>query len=234
MEDQVKNNNYFDFLTKRTWITWLWSGLIAVGLNLGMFLFLPYMVDPEPPQATLEDVIPFVNVIRMKQPEKEVRRKPVEPPKPPEVKPIPTPQKVPARPFQKRLVLPFELNPLLPKGPASLELPPLESVPLKDIGAFQGTFALGQLDGPLTPLAKIPPVYPIRARRKQIQGWVKVAFIVDKTGKVGEVTILKAEPPGLFEKSVDQCVRSWQFKPGTVEGMPVRTKVETTIQFRLE
>lgn len=230
----MEKRDYFTALTRRTWITWLLSGLLAGGLNLAMFLFLPRISDPDLPEMNLGKVIPHVSVIRMKRPETDVRQRPPQPPEPPEVKPKQTPQKAPARPITKKLALPFEVNPRLPTGPGNLELPPWEGVPMVETSALQGTFTVGQLDGPLAALARIPPVYPLRARRRGIQGWVNVAFVVDQTGKVDEITILEAEPPGLFEKSVVQCIRSWRFKPGTVEGMPVRAKAETTIRFELE
>jgi protein TonB len=31
-----------------------------------------------------------------------------------------------------------------------------------------------------------------------------------------------------------RCVSGWRFKPGTVEGMPVKAWAETTIRFKLE
>jgi periplasmic protein TonB len=77
-------------------------------------------------------------------------------------------------------------------------------------------------------------VYPVQARSRGIEGWVKVAFIVDEAGRVDDITILDAEPKGLFDRSVERCVRGWRFKPGTVEGMPVKAKVETVVQFELE
>jgi protein TonB len=103
-----------------------------------------------------------------------------------------------------------------------------------DITALQGAFSVGQLDGPLTTLTRIPPVYPIQARRRGIEGWVKVAFIVNENGDVGSITVLKSEPEGLFDKSVERCVRGWRFKPGTVGGTPVKAQVETVIRFELE
>ena len=234
MSARSKPHDYFTILTRRTWITWLLAGLLAGGLNLAMFLFLPHMVDPDQPQAHFDTIISHVNVIRMKRPETQVRHRPIPPPEPPEVKPKQTPEKAPTRQITNRLTLPFEVNPHLPTGPGSLELPPWESAPMMNTNALHGTFDVGQLDGPLTTLARIPPVYPIRARRRAIEGWVKVTFIVDETGKVGDITISDAQPVGLFEKSVEQCVRNWRFKPGTVEGVPVRAKVETTIRFELE
>jgi protein TonB len=222
--------NYLDVISRRNWINWLWSGLAAVGLNLVLYLLMPHLMDTAPSRPSFEKLVSQVNVVRMKRPETPVRRKEAEPPDPPEAK---KPRSTPQRPIQVKLTLPFEINPRLPGGPDTLALPPLESAPMLPAD-LSTVFSTEQLDAPLTTLVRIPPVYPIRARRRGVEGWVKVAFVVDEQGHVSDITILKAEPQGFFERSVRQCVAGWRFKPGTIEGMPVRTKAETTIRYTLE
>lgn len=223
---------YFENLSRRNWITWVVSGLTAAGLNLAMYLLMPHLIDPAPSRPSVAMLVPQVNVIRIKRPEPSepsVKRRDVKPPDPPKTKNTHAPQ----RPVQVKLTLPFEINPRLPGGPGTLNLPPLESAPIISAN-LSDVFSAGQLDAPLTTLVRIPPLYPMRARKRGIEGWVKVAFIVDEQGHVRDVSILKAEPPGLFEQSVKSCVAGWRFKPGTVEGIPVRTKAETTIRYTLE
>ncbi|MDR2549772.1 MAG: TonB family protein [Desulfobulbus sp.] len=101
-------------------------------------------------------------------------------------------------------------------------------------GSSRGVYNTGQLDGPLAVLAKSPPAYPPAAKRRNIQGWIKIRFIVDEQGQVGQVSVLAAEPEGIFEQSVLRCVNSWRFRPGTVKGMAVKALVEQTITFKLE
>ncbi|GAB6905847.1 hypothetical protein JCM12296A_16820 [Desulfosarcina cetonica] len=210
------------------------AGAIAAGLNLMLFWLMPHLVDPTPAPSSIETLVSQINVIRMPKPDTEIRRKPSPPPKPPVTKPVQAPDATPRQVMQHKLTLPFEVNPRLPAGPNSLVLPPLAYAPLASPAPVQGTFTASQLDGPLTTLTRIPPVYPIQARRRGIEGWVKVTFIVDETGRVGSITILAAEPQGLFDSSVRRCVRGWRFKPGTVEGVPVKAQVETVIRFELE
>lgn len=95
-------------------------------------------------------------------------------------------------------------------------------------------YGVGQLDGPLTVLAKTPPAYPPAAKRQNIEGWIKVKFMVDEQGQVGHISVLAAEPQGVFEQSVLRSIRSWRFKPCTVKGMVVKALVEQTITFKLE
>lgn len=228
MAPQKAHKMYFDDFSRRNWITWVWSGLTAAGLNLVLYLLMPHLIDPEPARSEIETLIPQVNVIRIKRQETPVKHKDVKPPPKAE-----KPHIAPKHPIQAKLTLPFEINPRLPGSPRSLDLPPLESAPMVSAD-LSDIFIAGQLDAPLTTLVRIPPVYPMHARRRGIEGWVKVAFIVDEAGHVHDVAILEAEPSGFFEQSVKRCVAGWRFKPGTVEGMPVRTKAETTIRYTLE
>jgi periplasmic protein TonB len=232
----VENARYFDDLSRRNWGAWIISALVAGGLNLALFLLMPYLMDPSPKRSSIETLVPQINVIRVKRPETKVVRKPVKPPKPREVKMVKQPAPPSKHPpkIRNRLTLPFEINPRLPSGPTTLDLPPLESGPLTNLTGLPEVFSLGQLDAPLMVLNRIPPVYPMRAKRRGIEGWVKVKLMVDETGSVSRVTILEAEPPDIFEKAVRRSAGKWRFKPGTVGGMPVKTWVETTIKFELE
>lgn len=91
-----------------------------------------------------------------------------------------------------------------------------------------------ELDTPVIPIVKIPPTYPAVAMRNNIEGWVKVRFIVTDRGSVKNIHIVKAMPGKIFNISVINCVSRWIFKPGKVGGRPVNTMVETSIRFKLE
>jgi protein TonB len=223
---------YFDYVARRGWRTWVWSVLAAGGMNLVLFLFMPHLMDPAPKRSSLDTLIRHVNVIRVARPETPVQRERVKPP--PEPKQLKKPRTTVQQPVMPRLTLPFEINPRLPAAPTSLVLPPIDQWASLQTSGLPRAFAVGQLDGPLTVLTRIPPVYPLRARSRGIQGWVKVTFIVEETGEIRDIDIIAAEPEGVFEMSVRRCVAGWRFKPGTVGGMPVRARVETTIKFTLE
>lgn len=101
-------------------------------------------------------------------------------------------------------------------------------------GGGGGLFHASQLDKPLAVLTQLAPAYPKRARRQNIEGWIKVQFVVDERGLVEMVKVLAAEPQGIFEKNVLQCVAAWRFKPGTIDGRVVKALVEQTISFKLD
>ena len=41
-------------------------------------------------------------------------------------------------------------------------------------------------------------------------------------------------PPDIFDQSVRCCVAGWRFQPGSVDGIAVKTRAETTVRFNLE
>lgn len=101
-------------------------------------------------------------------------------------------------------------------------------------GSSSGVYGAGQLDRPLVALHRNAPAYPAAARRQNIEGWIRVAFLVDEQGRVGRVSVVAAEPRGIFDQSVLRCIAHWRFNPGTVGGVVVKTLVEQTITFKLE
>ena len=58
--------------------------------------------------------------------------------------------------------------------------------------------------------------------------------VLNSDGRVDEVKVINARPPGVFEETVRQAVSAWRFQPGTIMGEPVKTRVITTIRFELE
>ncbi|WP_124329516.1 energy transducer TonB [Desulfonema ishimotonii] len=102
---------------------------------------------------------------------------------------------------------------------------PLESIPSE--------FGVGDVDQVPEIVKKVEPMYPYRARRRNIHGEVVVRFLVSAAGHVERPSIVEARPGGVFEKSVLQAVRRWRFKPGYFKGKPVPTWVVLPIRFNL-
>jgi protein TonB len=218
-------------MDQRTWGSRLRAVAGALALNLVLFAVMPYLQHPDRDRPEFDQLISQVNVVRVKRPERPVKKKSETPPEPPQRLERPKPQAM--APQQARLTLPFAVNPRLPAGPGSLVLPDF-NLTLVDITGLGGDFTASDLDAPLTVLARMPPVYPLGAKHRGIEGWVRVRFVVEENGRVGNVTVLEGKPPGIFDQSVIRCVSGWRFKPGTIEGMPVRAWAETTIRFKLE
>lgn len=99
---------------------------------------------------------------------------------------------------------------------------------------FDGIMDQSQLDTIPLPTFKRSPRYPYRAKRMGLEGKVTITFIVDKDGKVSDITIINADPPEIFNESVLNAVSAWKYAPGELLGRKVTTLVTTSILFKLE
>lgn len=85
-----------------------------------------------------------------------------------------------------------------------------------------------------TPTTRTPPSYPARARQQGQEGRVTLSFVVDVDGTAQDVTVVEAEPPGVFDAAAIDAVRGWRFEPGRDEGSPVAVRVRQTLRFELD
>lgn len=79
-----------------------------------------------------------------------------------------------------------------------------------------------------------PPLkYPDFARKRGLNGHVLLNLLVDKTGAVEDVRLLKSEPAGVFDQVALESVREWSFDPATYKGSAVKVWVKQRISFNL-
>ena len=76
--------------------------------------------------------------------------------------------------------------------------------------------------------------YPQEAKDKEIQGRVFVSFIVEKDGSVNEVKVLRSIGGGCDEEAVRVIKDMPKWKPGKMEGQPVRVSYQIPINFKLD
>ena len=76
-------------------------------------------------------------------------------------------------------------------------------------------------------------VYPQVAKDARTQGRVTLSFIIEPDGKVDEVKVLRGVSPELDAEAVRVVSSSPDWKPGTVNGKPVRVKYLFPIIFLL-
>jgi len=76
------------------------------------------------------------------------------------------------------------------------------------------------------------PNYTEAARKARVAGIVVVEAIIGKDGRVQDVKVVKGLPMGLGEEA-EAAVRRWRFKPGTLNGQPVATIFNLTVNFKL-
>ena len=222
--------------------SWFGAALASIVLNLVFFSLMPLMTSQEKDIAVKTiRLTSRVNIVRMKEPEPEVVKKKIKEPEikrpDPEQKNIVQNVKQPPRPAPNRAfdnfsTLDFKVNPDLPATPMAPVFP-MERIKFTP-KVMDNIYTGADIDHSLVPLVHIPPIYPFQAKRRGIEGWVRVRFLVNTQGEVEDVSILESSPREVFDQSVLNALPRWKFSPGTIQGVAVKTRVETTIRFELE
>lgn len=83
-------------------------------------------------------------------------------------------------------------------------------------------------------LKKVDPRFPQSAREKNVSGFVVVEVQVSSAGLPVKVRVLESEPPGIFDASALEALRSWVFEPAMIRGQPVASNVVQRVRFDLE
>jgi periplasmic protein TonB len=92
----------------------------------------------------------------------------------------------------------------------------------------------GGSDHDAIPWVRIEPEYPPSAARRGIEGWVLVQFSVTASGQVTDVTVVDADPPGVFDEETIEAVERWRYRPMVEDGSPVeRVGLRTVVRFDL-
>jgi len=84
------------------------------------------------------------------------------------------------------------------------------------------TLGLGEIgvkpDHDARPIVRISPKYPMVAARDGIEGWVQLAFDINKLGEVINVSILNSYPKRIFDRAAKQALKKWKYKAKLVNG----------------
>ncbi|HEY0782467.1 MAG TPA: energy transducer TonB [Thermoanaerobaculia bacterium] len=82
-------------------------------------------------------------------------------------------------------------------------------------------------------LSGATPTYTDEARAARLQGVVILEAVIDENGNVTDARVLKGLPMGLDDQALT-AVRTWNFKPATLAGRPVKVYYVLTVNFRVE
>lgn len=208
--------------------------LLLFGLMLA--LIMPPSHPPDQPSELLR-----VGVARSVQESSTEPADPLQPPErptPPEQPPevTPEPQVSPQVPALDLNIQVPQLNTRIDMG-AAPALPPLQAAappaPAPSPPAPVSAPPPGSAEE-VSPLVDIPPEYPRRALAAGIEGQVTLQFTVNAEGRVENIRVLSAEPPGVFERAARRAVSRWRFAPRRENGVAVSREVSKTMNFRLE
>lgn len=81
-------------------------------------------------------------------------------------------------------------------------------------------------------IAKVTPEYPSQARRRNVEGFVELEFVVNELGGAEDIRVVRSEPQGTFDRSAVRALMRWRFKPAERDGKPEVAKTRTTVNFR--
>lgn len=85
------------------------------------------------------------------------------------------------------------------------------------------------------PIMRVTPVYPSRASRRGVEGWVEIAFTITTTGATENLRVVAEDPPGVFGRAAMKAVRKWKYKPQVIDGkVQPRPNVRVMLKFELE
>jgi len=203
-------------------VTLLPALLLALLLNILLLAGAGHLSRARPVVRDYGEPLP-VSLVTVRPPEAPPPERPVEEPPPPEPRPRPQPAFVP------------ELGPALPGAQPDIVVQlDLDPALFRD-GPSRGAvvFEASALDEPPRAILRSDPPYPYRARQRGIEGDVQLRLLVRADGSVDQVSIVSAEPAGVFEQTVLQTAPRWTFSPGKIDGRPVDSWVVTTVHFQL-
>lgn len=119
-------------------------------------------------------------------------------------------------------------------APASV--PPAAAAPAAAItSAVDLTYySVRDLDVQPRALREIVPDYPYDADRQRLSGQVRVQLKLEADGRISDLEIASATPPGVFDASALKALRTARFAPAQKNGRPVRARVVITIEYDWE
>jgi TonB family protein len=81
-------------------------------------------------------------------------------------------------------------------------------------------------------IEKVPPKYPAIAKEQHLEGSVEVNATIAKNGVPIVLTFVGGES-GLAGAAMD-AISLWRYKPALLEGKPVQSQVDVTVNFKSE
>jgi len=213
--------------------SWFLVGVIALAINLLLFLLIPLLsqISAERQPESIKSAFTFNNL----------RENPPPPPPEQELKAPPPPRDLPNPPptnplAQKQSAPPKSppLNPQMPQFEAAVSDLKFGAMAFSGVSAPQSEFDISQVDTMPQVVSQREPIYPYRAREKNLTGMVLVNFLVTREGRVEQASVVQSNPPEVFEEAALQAVSSWRFKPGMLDREPVATWISMPIKFEIK
>ena len=168
---------------------------------------------PSSPVAAKPDVEPVARLMPSATPEALAVAKPVAPPPSPSVgeQPHDVPQPTPSA----------ASIPVAAPSAATALVPSTTLTSAVDLTYYSAR----DLDVQPRALREIRPEYPDTADRQKLSGTLRLQLKLEADGRVSDVEVVSATPPGMFEESAIKAFHDARFAPAQKNGRPVRALV---------
>ncbi|HKQ63162.1 MAG TPA: energy transducer TonB, partial [Candidatus Polarisedimenticolaceae bacterium] len=88
------------------------------------------------------------------------------------------------------------------------------------------------LDVTPVPIARPAPEYPALARQMRQEGTVTLRVLVDETGHVADVELVRGISRSRLNDAAIQAARRWTYTPASKDGVPVKVWKSETVIFK--
>ena len=208
---------------------WTWKAVILAAIaTLAIFLILPFseLVSRQSRSALS---LRHVDITSFRPPPPP---KPLSPRRPRQEK---SKMLKPKLTKLQRKLMPLQIGSILELGEISGDFAlDFAFQPLADLGVEDLVFELSEVDQPPQPVVQLPPLYPLSARAKGVEGKVNLVFVVQIDGSVRDLKAVSSSPGIIFVKAALNAVKQWKFKPAIKDGRAVAARVRLPLRFQLE
>jgi len=173
---------------------------------------------PPPPSPVVP--VPAVAPVAQLAPSPAPKALPVAPP-PPAVVPPPTPTPAHDAPLPMAPTVPAAAKTAPALSPEAAPVPAAALTSSVDLTYYNAR----DLDVQPHALRVIRPDYPAEADRQRVSGTLRLQLKLEADGRVSDIEIVSATPPGVFEDSAIKAFRDARFAPAQKNGRPVRALV---------
>lgn len=112
--------------------------------------------------------------------------------------------------------------------------PPSTGLPSLPLGIDTNWYLARQVDNHPKAIGLIEPIYPEEAKRRNIEGTLKLMLKIDDLGRVQSAEVVEATPPGVFDEAALAAFRGAHFRPAMKDGRPVRYQAYFRVEFKLK
>lgn len=201
---------------------------LAITLVIGLFSSMAWMVSSGKQRVASDNTSLSFNMFMIEQ-ETEVARRQRSVPPPPEAPQPPEPEtpKMSTTRMQvsaasvdtPKVEMNFSVSGL------AISVPAVASVPSQTVS---------NADKQLMPLSRVEAVYPAKAKKRRIEGYVVLKFDIDEQGRTKNIEVVEAQPERFFERSAIDAIKRWRYQPQIIDGQAQSILGYTTkIEFKM-